>query len=67
MPTLREVFELCGRRTFLNLEMKTPFEEGPRSRYNIEAAAKEVHQLIREFDLSQYCFISSFNHGGRML
>lgn len=43
LPTLREVFELTAKRTFLNIEMKTPWEEIPRARYQMAAAAKAVH------------------------
>jgi len=67
MPTLREVFELAGRRTFLNIEMKVPYLEEPRSRYNVLKATELTHRLIQDYDLADYCFISSFNHGDVML
>ena len=46
VPTLREVFELIDKRIFINIEMKTPWLEAARNVYNLEEAAKEVHQLI---------------------
>ena len=46
VPTLREVFELIDKRIFINIEMKTPWLKAARNVYNLEEAAKEVHQLI---------------------
>lgn len=58
---------MTNKKTFINIEMKTPWLEEPRAQYNMEEAAEAVHKLIREYDLGEYCLISSFNHGNIML
>lgn len=51
IPTLREVFELCKGRIFLNLDLKY--------RNDLEEIEKKVVELIKEYDMEWQCVISS--------
>lgn len=67
LPTLAEVIAATDKRTFINIEMKTPWNEEVRARYNQTEAAEALHQLLRANDMGDHCFVSSFNAGGEML
>jgi glycerophosphoryl diester phosphodiesterase len=54
IPTLKEVFELCGNNVLYDLELKNS------NIYNRELA-KKTWKLIREYKLEYNCLISSFN------
>ena len=51
MPTLRQVFELCSRKCFINVEIKVPYENSGWQKYERKEAVIAVHALIKEFDL----------------
>ena len=62
MPTLKEVLDLVSKRAFINIELKVPYEEEPRSRYDYHEAADLTHELLRSQEMQEHCWISSFNH-----
>lgn len=54
IPTLKEVFEVCGKKIFINIELKnlsTPTDNLPGI----------VANLIHQFELQEYIIFSSFN------
>jgi glycerophosphoryl diester phosphodiesterase len=54
IPSLKEVFEVCGKKIFINIELKnlsTPTDNLPDI----------VAELIRQFNLEDYVLFSSFN------
>jgi glycerophosphoryl diester phosphodiesterase len=54
IPTLEEVFEICARKIFFNIELTnylTPFD----------ILAEKVSQLIERFALKDHIFVSSFH------
>ena len=61
MPTLKEVLDLVSKRAFINIELKVPYEEEPRSRYDYHEAADLTHELLRSQEMQEHCWISSFN------
>ena len=60
MPTLRQVFELVSKLCFINLEIKVPYDKSVRQKYERKEVVVAVHALIREFELQDHCFVSSF-------
>ncbi len=55
VPTLKQVFELFGRNQLYNIEIK---EYGARS----AECAQAVANLISDYELAEYCTISSFDY-----
>lgn len=49
LPTLRQVFELVDKKCFLNIEIKVPYEQAIRDKYDWKRAVSTVHNLIKEF------------------
>ncbi len=47
----------------MNLEMKVPDNADIKQLYNWREAVKNLHTLIQEMQMVQYCFISNFDHG----
>lgn len=54
IPTLKELFELCGNNILYDLELKS-------STANNSLICKKTWELIQEFKLEFNCIISSFN------
>lgn len=54
IPTLRELFELCGNNVLYDLELKS-------SSINNNYFVKKVWNLIKEYKLEYNCLVSSFN------
>lgn len=54
IPTLSEVFEICGKKIFMNIELKnlsTPSDDLP----------KKVAELVEQFGIEEHIIFSSFN------
>ncbi len=54
IPTLKEVFEICGKKIFINIELKnlsTPMDDLPH----------KVADLVHLFELEEFIMFSSFN------
>jgi len=54
IPTLKEVFEVCGKKIFINIELKnlsTPTDDLPQI----------VAGLVQQFELQNHIIFSSFN------
>lgn len=62
LPTLREVFDLLNKKVFINIEIKVPDDETDRQRYDWVKAVRVIHQLVQEYQLKDYCFVSSFDY-----
>lgn len=50
------------KQVFMNIELKIPYDNDIRRRYNWRKAVKHLHELLVEYDLKENCFVSSFNH-----
>ena len=46
LPTLREVFLLLGKKVCVNVEVKVPYDETVRAKYDWAFAIKSLHLLI---------------------
>jgi len=42
--------------------MKTPYEQEHRNRYNWRKAVRLIQKTISDYQLRNYCFVSSFDH-----
>lgn len=62
LPTLKEVFDLVGRKLTVNVEIKVPYSSVVKQRYNWQAACQAVFELVREQDLFDFAFVSSFDY-----
>lgn len=54
IPTLSEVFEICNKKIFINIELKnlsSPFDDLPH----------RVADLVKQFKIEEYIIFSSFN------
>lgn len=54
IPTLRELFELCGNNVLYDLELKSPT-------IHSGILAKKTWKIIQEYKLEFNCIVSSFN------
>ena len=50
------------KRVLLAIEVKVPYEQGPRDRYRWEKSVEVLFDLIHERGLHEFCFIQSFYH-----
>jgi glycerophosphoryl diester phosphodiesterase len=62
LPTLKEVFDLVGRKLVVNVEIKVPYSSAVKKRYNWQAACQTVFELVRSEELFDYAFVSSFDY-----
>jgi glycerophosphoryl diester phosphodiesterase len=62
LPSLQQVIELLDKQVFMNIEMKVPYLEDQRRKYDWHKAVRKLHSVIQEYELKDYCFVSSFFH-----
>jgi len=51
-----------NRKMLMNLEMKVPFDQEIKKRYNWREAVKGLHKLIQDMQMVQYCMVQNFDH-----
>lgn len=61
VPTLDQVFELVKRQIFINIEIKTPYTEIIRKKYDYKSSLNKVYSMIRHYGMQRTCCISSFD------
>jgi glycerophosphoryl diester phosphodiesterase len=62
IPTLQQLLELSyeNKTTFLNIELKGPMDPRYKERYDFDAAAETVMDLVSIYGLEKRVMISSF-------
>ena len=62
MPTLRDLILLCEPKDdmLLNIELKGPCDPEYKPRYDFDAAARIVYEMILEYGIARKVMISSF-------
>lgn len=49
VPTLQSVIEYIDKRLIMNIEVKAPYEDNVKVRYDYKRSISKVHALIRSF------------------
>jgi hypothetical protein len=46
----------------MNIELKVPYDDEVRRGYDWHKSVKKLHDMISEYNLKDFCFVSSFFH-----
>lgn len=61
-PSKDTSFGKVDRKTFANLEVKTPADPEVKQNYRWKKCLNMLHDLIQSSGMAEYCLISSFDH-----
>lgn len=68
IPLLEQVFDLVSKKemnsrgTLMHIEMKVPRDLKKKSQYRYKKAVSQLHALIAQYDLAEFCMVQSFDH-----
>ena len=51
-----------NRRVFANIELKVPYNPEIKAKYRWQEAVNQLHALIQEKQMAEYCMVQSFDH-----
>lgn len=52
---------MIDKRIYINIEVKTPFDQAVNQRYDFKKTIAMVYDVIREYGIADHCCISSFD------